>query len=241
MQIAGIQKCSMVDWPGKIVAALFTPGCNFNCSYCHNRMLLGDEDAVRTLDSAEVAAWLERRAGLLDGVVVSGGEATLQPDLAGFIETVRAMGYPVKLDTNGSRPGVLRALTGVGLVDYVAMDVKAPDHLYDEVTGTKTDQAAIGESIRVLLEGETDYEFRTTVLPYFKHNDVRAIGERIKGAQRYVLQQYQPPANRNQLQIEGTLHSAEWFQEAVENVKPLVVDCETRGVSELTFSHAAVA
>lgn len=231
----------MVDWPGKVVAALFTPGCNFNCSYCHNRMLLGEEGGEERLDTAQVVAWLEQRAGLLDGVVVTGGEATLQPDLAGFMETLRAMGYPVKLDTNGSRPGVLRELTGAGLADYVAMDVKAPRELYDDVTGTEVDEAAIDESIRVLLDGETEYEFRTTVLPYFQHGDIRAIGERIEGAQRYVLQQYQPPANPNQLHIEGTLHSAGWFREALETVKPFVCHCETRGVSELAFSHAAVA
>jgi pyruvate formate lyase activating enzyme len=200
MKIGGLQKISMVDYPGKMAAVVFCPGCNLNCYYCHNRGLLGGADGHEDHDPDAVLAMLARRRGFLEGVVVSGGEATLQPDLERFLLDVRDLGYPVKLDTNGTRPDVLEALVRSGLVDYVAMDLKAPAEKYGQVCGCDVDLDAVDRSIRILLGGRVDYEFRTTMAPELTREDLFAIVRWIRGARSYVLQQYRPV-------------SAEWFGE----------------------------
>ena len=148
MQIAGFQKNSFVDYPGQIAAVVFCGGCNYNCWYCHNRHILRD---YPTIDEKEVFDYLERRKGAVDAVVFSGGEATLQADLADYMKRVKDMGYLVKLDTNGANPAALKKLLNQNLIDYVAMDIKAPFDKYKEVTGVKADIAAVKESITILL------------------------------------------------------------------------------------------
>ena len=184
----------MVDYPGKIAAVVFTPGCNMNCHYCHNRTLLSESADRRLTDPGDVELFLARRMGLLDGLVISGGEPTLQKGLAAFIDMVKAYGYAVKLDTNGTRPEVLRRLLGDGLVDFVAMDLKAPEQRYDEICGAHVDLDAIDESIDLLMEGRVEYEFRTTFSPLLSSNDVMGMARRIHGARSLVLQQYRDPA-----------------------------------------------
>jgi len=207
MKISGLKKCSMVDYPGKMAAVVFVPTCNMDCYYCHNRWLLSDEttEAGRHTED-EVFALLEQRRGLLDGVVVTGGEPTLQPGLERFIVEVREMGYPVKLDTNGTRPDIVSDLVRNQIVDYVAMDIKAPPARYEAICGrqmrgfcgSSIDLDAIEASIQVLLRGTVDYEFRTTVAPELTRDDFVSMANWIRGAKRYVLQQYRPL-------------SAEWF------------------------------
>ena len=197
MKVSGLQKCSMVDYPGKMAAVVFVPGCNLDCYYCQNRGLLAGGSAT-PLDPEDVLATLERRRGFLDGVVVSGGEPTLQPGLERFIVDLRELGYPVKLDTNGTRPAVLAELVGNRLVDYVAMDVKAPRSNYAAMAGRELDVDDVDASIQVLLRGSIDYEFRTTVAPEISGPDLLEIARWIRGARAYVLQQYRPL-------------SAEWF------------------------------
>jgi pyruvate formate lyase activating enzyme len=190
MKIAGLQKNSMVDFPGKISAVVFTQGCNMNCGYCHNRRLIGQCAQQDFVEVEDVLVFLEKRRGLLDGVVVSGGEPTLQKDLIPFFEKVRSMGYLTKLDTNGTNPGLLKQLIQSQLLDYVAMDVKAPLCKYRQVCCSMVDTQKIQESIDVLKEGRVEYEFRTTYTPELCDEDLMDITRTISGARRYVLQQY---------------------------------------------------
>jgi len=187
MKIAGITKCSFVDYPGKIAAVVFTPGCNLRCVFCHNKGLI-DGDAASGVSGNDVLAWLKRRRGLLDAVVVSGGEPTLQTDLADFVAEVHAMGYLVKLDTNGTRPDALGPIIGSSTIEYVAMDIKAPIEKYGEICGVPVDTGTINGSIALLMKGRVDYEFRTTVIPQLTPADILAIGETIHGANAYFLQ-----------------------------------------------------
>ncbi len=161
--IAGLQKMTLLDFPGKVACAVFLQGCNYRCPFCHNSELLSRQGEA-CMDTASFLSFLKSRKGLLDGVCVSGGEPTLQPDLAELLRSVKALGYAVKLDTNGSRPEVLKRLVAEGLVDYVAMDVKNSPARYAETVGhTRIDLSAVEESLRFLLSGNVAYELRTTV------------------------------------------------------------------------------
>ena len=174
MKISGLQKMTLLDYPGKVACTVFLAGCNFRCPFCHNSELL-DGTAEEVMEREEFLQFLERRKGLLDAVCVSGGEPTLQPDLPGFLERIKAMGFAVKLDTNGSRPHVLKELVNRGLVDYVAMDIKNSPARYAETAGAETDLKKLEESIRYLTGGVVDYEFRTTVLQQL--HDVHSVTE----------------------------------------------------------------
>lgn len=190
MRIAGLQKNSMIDYPGYLSAVVFTQGCNMNCGYCHNRCLIGSAAENEILKQENIIAFLEKRCGLLDGVVVSGGEPTLQKDLPEFLEKVKEMGYKTKLDTNGTNPECLRMLINNKLLDYVAMDIKAPFCKYRRVCCSPVDTRKLSESINILKEDLVGYEFRTTYAPELCDEDLMDISKTIKGAHRYVLQQY---------------------------------------------------
>lgn len=190
----GWMRTSLIDFPGRIATVLFVGGCNFRCPMCHNADLVVRAGELPDVPEEEVWAFLERRQGLIDGVVVTGGEPTLHKDLPAFLRRVREKGLAIKLDTNGYRPEVLRALVDEGLVDYVAMDVKAPPEKYALLSGrADLDLTRVEESIRILLEGRVDYELRTTVVPgWLDAEDVEAIARWIAGACRYVLQAFRP-------------------------------------------------
>ncbi len=190
MKIAGLQKNSMIDYPGNLSAVVFTQGCNMNCGYCHNRCLIGANSKNEIIEQHDVVAFLKKRCGLLDSVVVSGGEPTLQKDLPEFLEMVKGMGYKTKLDTNGTNPECLRLLIKNNLLDYVAMDMKAPLCKYRKVCCSQVDTQKLSESINILKEDMVKYEFRTTYTPELCEEDLIDISETIRGAQRYVLQQY---------------------------------------------------
>jgi pyruvate formate lyase activating enzyme len=196
---------TLADYPQKIAASLFTGGCNFRCPNCHNRDLVLSPADLPDVPLDEIWAFLEARRGLLDGVVISGGEPTLQPDLLSFCRRVREMGYAVKLDTNGYRPRVLEAV--LETVDYVAMDVKAPLDQYARATGVDVDTARIEHSVDLLLGAEIPFEFRTTVVPgLLEEHEIAAIAAWLvdrgarsgarsaadPGAVRYYLQQFMP-------------------------------------------------
>ncbi len=188
MQFGGIQKLTLLDFPGKVACTVFTLGCNFRCPFCQDGGLL-DGEAYELVDEREVLALLKKRQGILEGVCVTGGEPLLQAGLAAFLEQVKALGYPVKLDTNGSRPRELKALVGAGLIDYVAMDIKNCPDRYAETAGVE--DPAVDESIDFLLSGAVDYEFRTTVVAeYHTVADIEAAAKRIAGARRYFLQNF---------------------------------------------------
>ncbi len=190
MNVQGLQKLTLLDYPGKMACTIFTAGCNLRCPFCHNSRLVINQEKQSEYSEEEIFAFLKKRAGVLDGVAITGGEPLLQNDIEDFIRSVRDFGYSVKLDTNGTFPEKLRDLVEKGLVDYIAMDVKNSPELYAETVGISGyDISKIKESIDFLLEGKVDYEFRTTVVREF-HSvfGMNGLGEMIKGAKRHYLQ-----------------------------------------------------
>lgn len=192
MKIYGIQKLTLLDYPGKVACTVFTGGCNFRCPFCHNGELVKGMEEKEPLEEGDIFRFLKKRQGILDGVCISGGEPLLQPDLLEFIEKVRCLGYCVKLDTNGSMPDRLKELAQAGLLDYVAMDIKNAPSKYGRTIGCEGyDTGQVDESIRFLIEGGIPYEFRTTVVREFhQKEDFVSMGKWIQGAKQYYLQQF---------------------------------------------------
>ena len=192
MRICGLQKLSMVDYPGKLAATVFTGGCNLRCPFCHNAPLVTRLSESPVLTEEEVLDFLSARKGFLDGVVLSGGEPLLQPGAADFLDKVRSLGYAVKLDTNGCYPAALADILNRGLVDYVAMDIKNSREKYPLTVGIPNlDLTPIEESIFLLRQNGINYEFRTTVVREFHTaEDIRAIGQWVGGAPHYYLQNF---------------------------------------------------
>jgi pyruvate formate lyase activating enzyme len=188
----GLQKNSLIDFPGKVSCVLFLPGCNFHCPYCHNPDLVtGNLPQSTSLDESGVYQFLERRKRLLDGVVISGGEPTLAEDLAPLCEKIKSMGYAVKLDTNGSHPQVIKSLINEGLLDYIAMDIKTAPSEYGRFVKRDEDSTDVRTSIQIIMESSVPYEFRTTcVKPFVDSNIIESVTKTIKGANRYVLQRF---------------------------------------------------
>ena len=191
MDIQGLQKLTLLDYPGRVACTVFLGGCNLRCPYCHNGELV-TAPAPAELDDTALLAFLKTRRGLLDGVCVTGGEPLLRPDLGALLADIKALGYPVKLDTNGAFPQKLKQLVSGGLVDYVAMDIKNSPARYGETVGVPgLDPAPFRESAEYLLSGAVDYEFRTTVVAEFHDAaSFAAIGDWIAGAKRYFLQSF---------------------------------------------------
>ncbi len=193
LPIGGVQWMTLLDYPGRVAATLFTIGCNYRCPFCHNPELADPERFAELLDEGEILERLGERAGFLDGVVISGGEPTIHPGLPTFIERVKGFGFLVKLDTNGTNPDVLDELLEAQLVDFIAMDVKAPLDRYDEIVGAVADLDSIETSIQRVVEKAPDYEFRTTVAPTLGRDDILHIAGRIAGAKCYTLQAFRVP------------------------------------------------
>ncbi|MDR2029942.1 MAG: anaerobic ribonucleoside-triphosphate reductase activating protein [Puniceicoccales bacterium] len=202
MQIAGWHKCTLIDFPGKIATIVFTQGCNLRCPFCHNGELWAMKCA-HVLPEREIFAFLAERQGLLDGVVVSGGEPTLQPDLADFFRKVRALGFATKLDTNGLRPNVLARLLADGLLDFVAMDVKHIPGRYADACACPVAVELVRKSLQLLKNGPA-HELRTTVVPgIHRLEELPGLLDLVAGAQRFTLQNFHPknaanPALRRQ-------------------------------------------
>ncbi len=192
MNIYGFQKTSLLDYPGKISSIIFTRGCNFRCPYCHNPELVCTTPQDRSIAEDEILVFLKSRKDILDGVVVTGGEPCLQSDLADFIRNLKyETGLLVKLDTNGTFPDALELLIGENLLDYIAMDIKAPLEKYSYVTNSEADVLNISKSINIIMGSKVDYEFRTTVLrSLLTPDDLNNIGLAISGAKRYYLQKF---------------------------------------------------
>jgi len=192
MLISGLQKLTLLDYPGKVACTVFTGGCNFRCPFCHNSALVLPEQLSQGASADEVLRFLKKRVGVLDGVAVTGGEPLLHPDMADFLKEVKALGFLVKLDTNGSFPDRLMALVEAGLVDRVAMDIKNAPALYAKTAGLERfDLGGVTRSKDFLLSGAVDYEFRTTVVRGLHTKEsLLAAAEWIRGAKEYYLQQY---------------------------------------------------
>lgn len=238
MLIQGLQKLTLLDYPEKVACTIFTGGCNFRCPFCHNASLVVDRGNLQPIMSRkngeyseeEIMEFLKKRKGILDGVCITGGEPLLQKNLEEFIGRIKELGFLVKLDTNGSFPGRLKAMVQSGLIDYVAMDIKNSREKYGETIGIEGyDTAPVEESVRFLMESGIPYEFRTTVVKEFHDRfSIRAIGEWIAGAPKYYLQQF---VDSGDVICPG-LHACEPEELAVwrEILRPFAGQVEVRGV-----------
>lgn len=197
MKIEGFQKLTLLDFPGKTAATIFTGGCNFRCPFCHNALLVLPGELPAPFAEEEIFAYLRKRRGVLDGVVVSGGEPLLQSDIGTFLGKVKELGLLVKLDTNGTNPALLGTLIADGLVDYVAMDIKnAPDAYVKTVGVPGVDLAAVTASRDLLMGGLVDFEFRTTLVRgLHTEESVREMAKFIAGDEKYYLQQFKDSGN----------------------------------------------
>lgn len=197
MLISGIQKFSVLDYPEKTSCIVFTPGCNFRCGYCHNAEFVLPEKIAQLrkhfIPESAFFHFLEQRKGLLDGVVVTGGEPTLMHDISSFISRIKSMDFLVKLDTNGSNPDILHGLISAGLLDYVAMDVKTSLEKYPELVGKTIRPELVGKSIAILKQANIDYEFRSTLIAEV-HSDavLHDMGILLNGSEKLFLQQFRP-------------------------------------------------
>jgi len=206
MQIHGLQKLTLLDYPGHMSATVFTGGCNLRCPYCHNSELVLHPEAMPMIPEDEVFRFLRQRAKLLEAVCITGGEPTLQKDLGEFIAKVRSLGYRIKLDTNGCFPSILETLLASGNIDYVAVDIKHCKERYGEavgIPGFRTD--GLESSVRMLMSGSIPYEFRTTVMSELHDTDsMNRIGDWIAGARHYYLQPYR---DSEQVMCRGQFHA----------------------------------
>lgn len=192
MTFGGFTPFTLIDYPGHTAAMVYTIGCNFRCPYCHNPELV-DETVEQTFSETEILSFLEKRRGLVEGLVITGGEPTMHDELLPFLEKVKALGFLVKLDTNGTNPDMVEAAIKSGVVDYFAMDIKAPLADYHKTTGRPTDTAALQRSIDLLMHGGVAYEFRTTVIKsLLSPSDLEQIAQEVKGAKAYYLQKFVP-------------------------------------------------
>lgn len=195
LEIKGFVEVSFSDWDGRVSTVVFLSNCNLRCPFCQNSDLVLRPGEMASLDLRTLTAYLRKSSSWIDGVVLTGGEPTLVDDLGGLAESLRNLGFPVKLDTNGTRPDVLRDLIGAGLVDYIAMDIKAPlDWRYERAAGVAVDLADVARSIDLVRSAAgVPYEFRTTLVPGIAGGEeVDAISRAIQGAAKYVLQQFVP-------------------------------------------------
>jgi pyruvate formate lyase activating enzyme len=191
--IKGIEKTSLIDYPGKVSAVIFLGSCNFRCPFCHNRELVLEHEKLETLPEQEVLDFLESRRDWLDGVVVSGGEPTICKDLPEFLGKLKGLGFSVKLDTNGTNPRMLREVTEKGLADFIAMDIKGPLSKYGKSSGVEADTQAIMESIEIIIASGIEHEFRSTILPVLHtREDVEEMAKMLSGARKFCLQQFRP-------------------------------------------------
>lgn len=218
--INGLQRTSFIDYPGKIVSTVFFGNCNFRCPYCHNSDLVFNQDLPQ-IDESVLIGHLENRKGKLDGICITGGEPTLHADLPELIRHVKERGFLVKLDSNGTNPKMLEELLSDGLVDYIAMDIKAPEERYSEIVRANVNIGLIQRSIDLIREMAPDYEFRTTIVKeLLSEGDLIAIGEWIDGSKRYALQQFKPhkPLDPECMKCHG--YSKEEMEAFAERLRP---------------------
>lgn len=228
--IQGLQKLTLLDYPGKVACTVFTAGCNFRCPFCHNASLVTHIQDGREITQEEVFAFLKKRRGILDGVCVTGGEPLLHKDIEELLREIKELGFSVKLDTNGSFPDRLKGLVEEGLVDYIAMDIKNAKENYGRTIGIEDyDVSDVARSVQYLLEGNVPYELRTTVVREFHQRaDLEAIGRWIEGAEHYYLQQFVDSGDLIQPGLRG--YDRDIMEQALGTVKKYVKAAELRGL-----------
>jgi len=229
MIFKGVQKLTLIDYPGKIACTLFTFGCNFRCPYCHNPELVV-ENNTPSIPEEQIMSFLEKRKNFLEGVCITGGEPTLYSDLPEFIKKVKRLGFSVKLDTNGTNPEMVKELINKKLVDYIAMDIKAPLEKYDDVVKVKADKKKIKESVEI-IKSFPEHEFRTTIIPeLLSRDDMIAIAKWLKGAKRFFIQQFRPSKTLDKSFLAKQPYSKEELEKIRESIKPYFEVCEIRNV-----------
>jgi pyruvate formate lyase activating enzyme len=216
MKIGGLQRVSLIDYPGLICAIVFLQGCNFKCSYCHNPELVDPVLFQPSIKEKDILEFLDTRKGKLDAVTITGGEPTIQDNLTPFIKQIRKMGFAVKLDSNGSQPQVIGNLLNENLLDYIAMDIKAPLEKYRGIVNVPVNSDSIKGSIKLILKADIPYEFRTTIVAsQLEENDILQIAKQITGASRYVLQKFVPSKALDK----GFLKEKSFPDEKLEKIK----------------------
>ena len=229
MLIGGFQKSSLVDYPGKICAIVFTQGCGFRCGYCHNPELVDPKKFTEPIPAKEILSFLKTRKGKLDAVEITGGEPTRQADLIEFLQKIKELGFLVKLDSNGSRPEIIQKVLDLKLADYLAMDVKAPLERYQEITNSKIDPGKIKQSVKIIMNSGADYEFRTTVVKgQLGPADFAKIGELIKGAKLHIFQKFAPSKTNDPKFLKRETYSDEEFEEFRQLMEQYVQKCFVR-------------
>ena len=229
--IKGLQKTSLVDYPGKVCAVVFLPDCTFRCPYCQNPELINDADKLPQVAEQELFDLLRARGKWLDAVCITGGEPTIHAGLPEFVRKIKNAGFLVKLDTNGSNPRMLKQLLDEKLVDYVAMDIKAPIEKYAEVANVPVDLRKIEESVGVIRSSGVDYEFRTTVLPrLLSEADMMKIGQWLKGSRKYAIQQFRSVKTLDASYARERPYSAQDLRNLAEKLKQFFGEVEVRGV-----------
>jgi pyruvate formate lyase activating enzyme len=230
MKIGGLQKTSLLDYPGEVSCIIWTIGCNFNCPFCYNVDVV--TKTAKSISEKEVLYFLEKRKNMLDAIVISGGEPLLQKDITSFCRKVKKLGYLVKIDTNGAFPEKLQELLDEKLVDYIAMDVKAPKDKYFKLAGTKVDTKKIQKSIDIIKNSGVDYEFKTTYVPdMLVKEDIVQIGKWLDGSEKYFLQQFKnntPTLSSDLKNVKS--YPKEKLLAALEGVKSFFKHCGVRGV-----------
>ena len=229
MLIGGFQKSSLVDYPGKVCAIIFTQGCNYRCPYCHNPELVKPELFEKPIPEEEIFSFLKSRKGKLDAVEITGGEPTLQKDLLEFIKKIKDMGFLVKLDSNGTNPEIVKKAIKEKMVDYLAMDIKAPLEKYSKIVRVDVDTEKIKRSIHMIMESGIDYEFRTTLVKsLLSEDDIIGIGKEINGAENYFLQRFVPSKTLDPNFMEKESFSDEVLENLKKKLEEYVKNCGIR-------------
>lgn len=229
MKFGGIQRFSLIDYPGKIAAVLFSQGCTFSCPFCHNPDLVDPKQFTKPLSLQDIKAFLHQRKNELEAVVFSGGEPTIHPSLPSFIHEVKQMGFLIKLDTSGTNPHMIASLLSQKLLDYIAMDIKAPLSRYSEMTKSSFSNDLIKKSIELVLTSSISYEFRSTIFPSFhKQEDLIAMAQMIPNARLYILQNF-----RNEKTLSSHLKNDKSFSKDEmlsfqKLLSPFVQECQIR-------------
>jgi len=229
--IKGFQKLSLIEYPGKLAAVVFVGKCDFRCHFCYNIDLVKNYKKLPDVPEKKILDFLSTRKGLLDGVAITGGEPTIHKGLPAFMKKIKELGFLVMFETNGSNPGMIKELIDNKLVDYIAMDIKAPLKKYDRVAGVKVNKKKIQESIDIIRNSKLDYEFRTTVIPkLFDEKDAATIGKWLKGSKRFFLQQFRPDNTLDGSYQKIKPYPPEKLKEFVKIMKPYFKSVKVRGI-----------
>lgn len=234
IEIKGLIETSFLDWDGKIVSTLYVPKCNFRCPFCHNYGLIFNPEQYETISFEKLESFLVEHKDFLDGICLTGGEPAIYKDLPDFLKKIKDLGLKCKLDTNGSFPEMLKFVIKKNLVDYIAMDVKAPlDKRYEKLAGTSVNLDKIKESIKIIMESGINYEFRTTVVPtLLDKNDIIDIAKAIKGCEKFALQQFQSKNTMSKELRKVKPYTVETLKDILKSLENYVKTVKIRGLKE---------